>query len=245
MPWRTPSNRLALLTDSNNNPDDALADGVGPEDYQLACPYLGLERDSATHARQPTPLHRCFRSNDNVFAPVELHQIRFCLSQNHTTCRTFVEPGWRAEARRSHSTNSVGERTAPVRAGERRETALSRKSALIAVLLLAFALAMGITVARVLGTFGTAADSAAPEGNQTALVLPTRTSTEEPTPATVASPTPSVAPSPTRPPTYVVKAGDSYTRIAQDFGITVDQLLVANRRTLATQLFPGEVLTIP
>ncbi len=239
------SNRLVLLTDRNNNPDDALAAGVGPEDYQLACPYLGLERDSATHARQPTPLHRCFRSNDNVFAPVELHQIRFCLSQGHTTCRTFVEPGWRAEARRSQSSNAVGERTTPVRPGERRETTLSRRSVLVAALLIAFALAMGIAVARVLGTFGTAVDSAAPEGNETAIVLPTHTSAEEPTAAAAASPTPTVAPAPTRLPTYVVQAGDSYTRIAQDFGITVDQLLVANRRTLATQLFPDEVLTIP
>ena len=240
-----PSNRLVLLTYSSDNPDDALAGGVGPEDYQLACPYLGLERDAATHARQPTPLHRCFRTTDKTFAPVESHQIRHCLSQGHTTCRIFVEPGWRPHAGRSQSTNAAGKRATSVRPGARKDPTLSGRRFLLAALLVAFALGTGIIVARVLGTFGTAVDSAAPSGNATAIVPATRTSAEQPSPAATASPTPTVAPSPTRSPTYVVKAGDSYSRIAQDFGITVDQLLVANGRTLATQLFPGDVLTIP
>lgn len=231
------------MTDNSINPDDAFA--VGPEDFQFACPYLGLERDAATHARQPTPLHRCYRNIDKIFAPVERHQIRFCLSEAHTTCRVFVEPGWRPPAGRAHSPNALGKRAPSLGPGARKNRTFSGGSFLLAAILVAFAIAAGLITARILATFGTSVDSAAPKGSDTAIVPATRTPAEQTTTAAAVPPTPTVAPSPTPPRTYVVKAGDSYTLIAQNFGITVEQLLAANRRTAATQLFPGQLLTIP
>jgi len=76
---------------------------------------------------------------------------------------------------------------------------------------------------------------------------PTPAATEAPAPATVAAPT--VA-APTSTPsslgqTYVVQDGDIPVRIAEKFGITVEELLAANPGIDPTRLNIGDVLIIP
>jgi LysM repeat protein len=66
-------------------------------------------------------------------------------------------------------------------------------------------------------------------------------------PAAVASETvapPTVAPSPT-PKTYTVKSGDSLTKIAQRFSVTLEDLGCYNSLTNLNALQVGQVLLIP
>lgn len=70
-------------------------------------------------------------------------------------------------------------------------------------------------------------------------------------PSATASPSPTIPPSPTPPPaptpqTYVVASGDTLSRIAKRFGVTVDQLLEANTQIKdADQIAIGDRITIP
>jgi LysM repeat protein len=52
-------------------------------------------------------------------------------------------------------------------------------------------------------------------------------------------------PSPTPPTIYVVRAGDSYSVIARNFNISMDQLLQANHLTVESIPHPGDQLIIP
>jgi LysM repeat protein len=76
-----------------------------------------------------------------------------------------------------------------------------------------------------------------------------------PNPAPSAAPTQAAAPStaPTAAPSapaaggrkYVVQAGDTLSGIAEQFGVTVQQLIDANKLTNPDLLLPGQELTIP
>ncbi|MEP7158563.1 MAG: LysM peptidoglycan-binding domain-containing protein [Chloroflexota bacterium] len=73
----------------------------------------------------------------------------------------------------------------------------------------------------------------------TAIVTPLATVTPSPTPDVSAAPTPT-------PRTYTVKRGDSLSRIARKFDITVEELLAANPQIEnPDHIQPGDVLTIP
>lgn len=92
----------------------------------------------------------------------------------------------------------------------------------------------------------------------TAMPTATSTPTSEPTPtATVAAtptftptftPEPTATPAPTATPepvTYVVKSGDNLSRIASDFGVTVDAIAQANNIENPSRISVGMVLIIP
>ncbi len=223
-----------------------------PADYQLACPYLGLDRDRSTHARQPSPLHRCYRKPNQTLVPVELYQTRFCLSSAHASCRLLGDPDLRIDSRRKAQgpIRAVGAGTASRLTGAVRTMGL-------AGLLLLFAGSAGLAVAQFLSSAGTSANapSAAPPAMAepspasagTVAVTATAFSSTPLAPTATAPPvlTPTSSPTPARPGRYVVKPGDSYSMIARIHGITIDELLAANHRTTADQLFPGDVLTIP
>ena len=70
-----------------------------------------------------------------------------------------------------------------------------------------------------------------------------------PTQVAVASPTPAPPPTPTALPTrettHTVLIGESYIGIANKLGIDLNDLLRANRRTVNTPLYPGDVLQLP
>jgi LysM repeat protein len=84
-----------------------------------------------------------------------------------------------------------------------------------------------------------ATPSAAPSAGATATVAPT--ATPAPTPS---GPTPQPTPSPT-PFEYVVKPGDSITRIAARFGVTPESIIELNELRNPNLIVPDQVLLIP
>jgi LysM repeat protein len=61
-----------------------------------------------------------------------------------------------------------------------------------------------------------------------------------------ASPSPTPVPEPTAQ-TYTIKSGDTLSRIARDHGLTLDQLLQANKDTISNpnRIAAGDVIIIP
>ncbi len=66
--------------------------------------------------------------------------------------------------------------------------------------------------------------------------------------STIATATPAATPEPApTPQTYTIKTGDTLSKIARDFGITLDQLLAANTETITNpdRISVGDVIIIP
>ena len=77
---------------------------------------------------------------------------------------------------------------------------------------------------------------------------PEPTSTPQPatvTPEPSATPEPTVTPSPEGPLTYIVEEGDSLASIADQFGVTIDQLIAANGLADPSNIGVGSQLIIP
>jgi LysM repeat protein len=73
------------------------------------------------------------------------------------------------------------------------------------------------------------------------------TATPRPT-AAVATPTPEPTPIPApTPQVYVIKSGDTLSKIARAFGLTLDELLAANKDTIedADRITVGDEIIIP
>ena len=90
----------------------------------------------------------------------------------------------------------------------------------------------------------------APTGTPTSTLTPTTTATSTPTATTTASltPTATLTPTVTATPTpiiYVVQAGDSLSEIAGEFGVTVEDLAMANDIADPARISIGKVLKIP
>lgn len=173
--------------------------------------------------------------------PSETHQLRFCLGDGHRACPLLTDPSPRPPRRAvaSFAPRRPDRRTSPRREARGRTL---RRGALV-VLGVALAVVTAVATAFVLASSG-APDASAPAGvDATATAVPTATIAGPPTSTPVATSTP--VPSPTRVGSYVVKPGDSYALIAQQFGLSVEELVAANNRTKETPLFPGQVLTIP
>ena len=69
-----------------------------------------------------------------------------------------------------------------------------------------------------------------------------------PTPSAVATPTPEPTPIPApTPQVYVIKEGDTLSKIARSFGLTLDQLLAANKDTIKDpdRIVVGDEIVIP
>lgn len=117
-----------------------------------------------------------------------------------------------------------------------------RRNSLVVVSVALAAVAAAV-IAFVLASSGDPDAYAPSQVDATATVVSVVSVVSVASPTSVATSTP--VPSPTRVRAYVVKAGDSYALIAQQFGISVEELVAANNRTPTTPLFPGDVLTIP
>jgi len=72
------------------------------------------------------------------------------------------------------------------------------------------------------------------------------TPTPSPTASATATPEPTPIPAPT-PQVYTIKAGDTLSKIAKAFGVTVDELLAANKDTIKNKdrIVVGRQITIP
>ena len=80
---------------------------------------------------------------------------------------------------------------------------------------------------------------------QKILLTTTATAAPAPTPAPPAPmPATPAAPAPAAAKTYVVKAGDTLSRIASSNGVSLSALLAANGMNLQTIIYPGQVITL-
>jgi LysM repeat protein len=72
---------------------------------------------------------------------------------------------------------------------------------------------------------------------------PAATPSPTPAPSRSIAPTPTAAPTPT---TYVIKAGDTLSKIATEYGLTLDELLAANPDiTDPNRITEGQQIIIP
>lgn len=72
--------------------------------------------------------------------------------------------------------------------------------------------------------------------------------TATPSPSVVATPTPKPTPQPApTPQVYVIKEGDTLSKVARSFGLTLDQLLAANKETIKDpdRIVVGDEIVIP
>jgi LysM repeat protein len=90
-------------------------------------------------------------------------------------------------------------------------------------------------------------ESAVPDVTTTELV-PSRPPEQSSTPEPTTEPTPEPTPEPTlelMPETYVVRAGDTLSRIGRAYGVTVDRLAAANSISNPNLILVGQTLIIP
>lgn len=208
--------------------------GTPARPSQLTCPWLGLERDAATHAQRPTTAHRCYRDPKKSFAVAEEHQVEYCLSIDHGTCPAF-ERGWRVLEARN------GKKSLPRAVTHPRNPAARRPLWLFGSLVLS---SLAIFLVSYIALVALKADSQASGSDEPAgVLLPTATAVPPTAVAPTSTPTPT--PTATPPKSYTVQSGDSYAGIAQRFGTTVERLLEVNKRTLNTALRPNDVLVLP
>jgi len=88
----------------------------------------------------------------------------------------------------------------------------------------------------------TATATAVPTHTPTATATPTPVPTATPTPTATATPTPTATPLPV---TYTVQAGDTLSKMAKDYGVSVEALVAANNIENPNVIPVGLVLIIP
>ena len=90
--------------------------------------------------------------------------------------------------------------------------------------------------------------AATPSATPTKSPTPTASPTKSPTPTPTATKSPTPTPTPTattKPSTYTVVSGDTLTKIANRFGVTLTALMTANKITNANSIQLGQKLVIP
>jgi LysM repeat protein len=204
-----------------------------------ACPWLGLDHDPATHAQSATTAHRCFRDGQREYVVSEEHQRRCCVTSDFAECPGF-RYGWRSVQERAEK-----RRLPSYLADSRRHFA--RPLRILGTFAVA-GLIVFIVVHEVMGA-PHANDSVAAANSATrtpVLAAPAGPVQAQPlATATAAIPTPTAPPSPTPPTIYLVRAGDSYSLIARNFNVSLDQLLQVNHRTVDSMLYAGDRLIVP
>ena len=237
------------------------------------CPYLVAE-GGAWRVAQPSRDHRCAAVRPPVPLGTT-KQRSLCLTSGHTACATFraaEEIAATATHRAagsdrgglwptSRSTMLVLEPAGGAVRLKSGGVGISvTQAAVVGVLVLAIVAAVG---ARIILQPGEPQPSTVPSfplpsssavGSPGVSVPPSTEPTAVPStePTAIPSPSPTVAPTPAptatpRPSqqTYVVKSGDTLSRIAGLFHTTVAALRAANNLTPSSILHPGQVLVIP
>ncbi|HZQ36522.1 MAG TPA: LysM peptidoglycan-binding domain-containing protein [Dehalococcoidia bacterium] len=226
-----------------------------PPDAVAPCPFLAGgargQEDAAPPPRStPSAANVCLAQGDAL--PVSLqHQIVFCLGGRATVCSRY-----RAAAAPMAAVAPPARPIAQPAAAAREPGRLAPRLAIAAL-----ALATGVGVVAAVMAVGNPFDAEpAPSGPATAAtVAPTVTvsataaavsgtpfPTATPAPTATAPPTPTAMARPTATPArYTVQSGDSLTRLAARFGISVAQLAAANGLPADARLQIGQTLTIP
>lgn len=236
--------------------------------WQSHCPWLGSHEDSTTHYAFPTVENLCGVPNGPV--PLGLaQQEHLCLYNEYSTCPFYVppdsiEPGL-AQRAPMQTQRSAAARGSKVIIAALGALAAGLAISTIAVLFFRTPIAQMGWLSRPTPTFilfpspSLVSPTAFPPAASVPfppVVLLTSPSLSEapsvpsqtpsPTSAGVASPSPSPSLSATPTPiTYVVVRGDTLTRIASHYGVTVATLVAANNLKDPRVIYPGTVLVIP
>jgi LysM repeat protein len=246
---------------------DAGTDATQPR----GCPFL-LAEAGGWRLAEASRDHRC--AAFTPAAPLSPEkQVRLCLTPTHTNCATFmasmaarslrlgVPSSNRATRWNLARTTTVIEDPGGLR-GRVLALVLDRRRwpAIPAVLLVTTLFTLAVSGFRGGGPAPAAATAspARPTSGPSAAVARTDVAIDTPTPTTTATEAPSPGPSPTSKPTpkptpkptaafrtYVVKAGDSLSVIAQRFGTTPQAIARLSGIGLNSTLRVGQVLRIP
>lgn len=201
-----------------------LDDRRAPE--AIACPYLGVREDPATHCTFATAAHRCAYAGGPSRIAID-HQLAFCLSGGHRHCPVIL-----------------GEAKLPppdVPPSVRRRAAWG-----------AWILAVSLVLA--LAAVLHAASSHRGAEHAVAATIPASTPASEPTaPAVAASAggsipaasTPAPTPVPPPPARYEVQVGDTLNDIAAFFGARPQDVIALNHLPPDGRILAGQELVIP
>lgn len=220
-----------------------------------ACPYLGLGDDPATHFAYPSSAQRCHaRGRPDAIEPVK--QAQDCLTARHVTCSRYRPPRPAAPRGAGLVLAAVSAPPPGRSAGARRSARHAINVALAAILAIAAVLAglaLGARLADQMSTgTGGAGRTLAPgapastSAAQSSVPTPSDSPTIAPSPTPSATParTPARTPAPT-PVIHVVRAGETLSGIAAQYGVTVAALQKANKITDPSVILVGQRLVIP
>ncbi len=203
-----------------------------PASYQpVACPFIGIASDPATHFTFPDLSHRCGATRRQT--PVEpAHQSRYCLTADHADCPRFRQPTGRAAGESVPAGQAGLGPGESVPAGKPPPSIAARASRLIGGLLVLAVLAgAGLYVARIGGVYVAgigrvpSGPAGVPGSLASASASPSPAATPQPSPSPAASAlassvppaspgatpaarrSPRVSASPTRPPAQASPTG--------------------------------------
>jgi LysM repeat protein len=236
------------------------------------CPLLALAADRRTAVDGVDGGHRC-HALEPPAALERDRQSRLCLTPAHQRCERYLaylgrggspQPGAVAIADGLRSTRMLLTPEPAWRGMAGRARGSSRGLAVAGAVLVVGGTGAAIVAASVVAPDGLAAASATPRPSDSptatpdpttpppsaaaATASPTTLPTATPAPtARPATPAPTAAPTPAPTPvrTYVVQAGDTLALIAQQFGVSVSALQVANGIADPDEIVIGDVLVIP
>lgn len=231
------------------------------------CPLLALAADRRTAVDGVDAGHRCHALEPPGVLERD-RQSRLCLTPSHQRCERYLAYLGRGNSPQPAVAIADGIRSTRMlltpepawrgMAGRARRS--SRGLAVAGAVLVVGGTGAAIVAASVAAPDGMAAASvtprpsdaasATPDPTATASATPDPTPSPSPTPAATAAPTappPTAAPTPAATPqrTYVVQAGDTLALIAQQFGVSVSSIQVANGIEDPNEIVIGTVLVIP
>ncbi len=211
----------------------------------VACPFLGLASDPATHASTPEAAHLCHATPAPSSIEVA-HQSAYCLTGVHLECPRFLQAEEREVERVRLSALGVSsgrEEERLRRGGIPWLDILSRLVAAIVVLLIVGAGALYVAGdgSSLPGLFGPAASQPALSPGATLVANPSAVASAKPV-VSVAPPSPTPR---SKNVIYVVRQGDTLEKIAAQFGVTIDDIVSANKLKDPNRLNIGQKLVIP
>jgi hypothetical protein len=238
-----------------------------PDWFDRICPYL-LSEDGTYRSDEPDPDHRCMAQDPPGSLPIAFQE-RFCLTERHVRCEMYkvaqaaraaalgeVAPGEQARTGRFRpSVRSVPVALGPasdVQAGATRD---SRRPIILAAVGIGIVAVTVFVLVLVLGGGGPGGGSgSSPSPSPIVTAAPPTAPPASQPPAAVASIDPEASPeasqgglSGLRMAEYEVQEGEALLAIAERFGVTRRQILLANPGMAETKPYTetGQVIIVP
>lgn len=245
-------------------PSDPAPELLPPNSVESNCPFLGTPGDPTTHYRYPCRANRCFAQTPPQTIQFD-HQQGYCLGSNYLNCPVFIREG----AAKPLPELPEAPLAPPRRRPFRRRNPLKTVGILLAAGLLLSWLIPNLFPAQ--SSAGPESPTPSPAPTLTAAppqetlpliaASPTRppTHTLSPTP-TRTSPPPTITPTPFPTPgpglatpfgdspsfvIHLVQPGESFTRIAAQYGADPDVLAAVNTLVEGQSLWPGRLIVVP